>query len=305
MVNANKSAVESLGIVKGHYECRFFDETVPVLSELTAIEVIDRRDDEVIMKHPNTDWLLVIHQSGARAPDKPFRNHYGVRVTDNGEVDRAYHYLMAKKDELGLKKVIMRNERSGSYSVFFVEPGGNYWEIESYQHRCESGLSQEVSYPWTAPLTEARFPGRGYIPQAFTHGTIECNDWASSVKFYTEGLGMEMITHVTTPKPHNIKHPAHPWYVVSLEVPERSRKYLGPFQRFTIGVASPAKVSEAHEALKARRDEFALTEIGEIHDSRTGRSFLLCDLNRNWWEIEWQSSQDARNDGVLENRRTG
>jgi catechol 2,3-dioxygenase-like lactoylglutathione lyase family enzyme len=286
MSASSKPAVESLGIVKGHYECNFLDETVPVLSQLLALKVVDRQDKEVPMKHPNTDWLLVVHESGPDVPDKPFRNHYGVRVTNNEEVDRAYEYLMAKKDELRLKKVVMRNERTGSYSVFFVEPGGNYWEIESYQHRHEAGLPFDVSYPWAKPLTEEQFPGRGYIPQAFTHGTIECNDWESSVKFYTQGLGMEMITHVTSPKPHNIKHPSKPWYVVSLEVPERSRKYLGLRQRFTIAVESPAKLKQAHDALQARRAEFAITEIGATQENSAGRSFLLCDLNHNWWEIE-------------------
>ena len=287
VANTAKPAVESLGITKGHYECNFLEKTVPVLSELLSLEVVVRRETEVTMKHPNTDWLLVVHESGPQAPDKPFRNHYGVRVTDNVEVDRAYAYLTRKKEQLGLKKVVMRNERSGSYSVFFIEPGGNYWEIESYQHRHEAGLPYDVSYPWATPLPEEKFGRRGYIPQALTHGTIECNNWESSVKFYTEGLGMEMISHVTTPKPHNIKHPSQPWYVVSLEVPERTRKYLGPLQRFTIAVASATKLTEARNALRARRDEFGITELAEIQDQPAGQSFLLCDLNRNWWEIEW------------------
>ena len=286
MSGSAKPAVESAGIVKGHYECHFLDESLPVLSALLALEVIERRDKEATLKHPNTDWLLVVHESGPEVEDKPFRNHYGVRVTNNREVDRAYQYLMAKKAELGLKKVVMRNERSGSYSVFFVEPGGNYWEIESYQHRHEAGLPYDVSYPWAAPLSEERFPGKGYIPQAFTHGTIECNNWQSSVKFYTEGLGMEMTTHVTTPKPHNIKHPSKPWYIVSLEVPERSRKYLGLLQRFTIAVDTPAKLAQARSALEAKRDELNIIELSEIQERATGQSFLLCDLNRNWWEIE-------------------
>jgi catechol 2,3-dioxygenase-like lactoylglutathione lyase family enzyme len=285
---AANPAVKSLGIVKGHYECHSLDETLPVLSHLLALDVVDRRDHEATMKHPNTEWLLVVHESGPDVPDKPFRNHYGVRVTDNSEIDRAYQYLMAKKEELRLKKVVMRNERTGSYSVFFVEAGGNYWEIESYQHRHEAGLPYDVSYPWTNPLTEEQFPDRGYIPQAFTHGTIECNDWESSVKFYREGLGMEMVTHVTTPKPHNIKHPSKPWYVVSLEVPERSRKYLGLLQRFTIAVASPAKLADAFDALSARRDEFGIREIGKIQDNPAGQAFLLCDLSRNWWEIAYE-----------------
>jgi hypothetical protein len=96
---------------------------------------------------------------------------------------------------------------------------------------------------------------------------------------------MDVITHVTTTKPHNIKHPANSWYVVSLEVPQRSRKYLGLLQRFTIAVESVAKLEEARKSLSARRAEFGITEIKEILDTPDGRSFMLCDLNRNWWEI--------------------
>jgi hypothetical protein len=63
MSASSKPAVESLGIVKGHYECNFLDETVPVLSQLLALKVVDRQDKEVTMKHPNTDWLLVVHEA--------------------------------------------------------------------------------------------------------------------------------------------------------------------------------------------------------------------------------------------------
>jgi hypothetical protein len=95
-----------------------------------------------------------------------------------------------------------------------------------------------------------------------------------------------MITHVTTAKPHNIKHPSKPWYVVSLEVSERSRQYLGMLQRFTIAVATSTKLAEARSALQARQEEFGITELGAIESYSDGESFLLCDLNRNWWEIE-------------------
>jgi len=97
---------------------------------------------------------------------------------------------------------------------------------------------------------------------------------------------MDVVTHVATPKPHNIKHPANSWYVVSLEVPERSRNYLGLLQRFTIAVATSETLMQARRALEARREEFAISEIGEIQDGPDSKSFLLCDLNRNWWEVE-------------------
>jgi hypothetical protein len=71
-----------------------------------------------------------------------------------------------------------------------------------------------------------------------------------------------------------------------LEVPERSRKYLGLLQRFTIAVDTPAKLARARSALEAKRDELSIIELSEIQEQPTGQSFLLCDLNRNWWEIE-------------------
>lgn len=39
---------------------------------LLALEVIERRDKEATLKHPNTEWLLVAHESGPEVEDKPF-----------------------------------------------------------------------------------------------------------------------------------------------------------------------------------------------------------------------------------------
>ncbi len=168
------SVIKPTGLIYGHSECRYLDETIPVLTQVLALDVIDRRNHEAVLKHPNTGWKLIVHEGGAEVKDKPERNHYGVRVSNNEEVDRAYRYLLANKETLGLKKVVKRKERAGSYSLFFVEPGGNYWEIESYENRHKAGLPEPIAYPWQAKLTEERLPGCGYIPQAMTHGTMEC-----------------------------------------------------------------------------------------------------------------------------------
>jgi catechol 2,3-dioxygenase-like lactoylglutathione lyase family enzyme len=180
---------------------------------------------------------------------------------------------------------VKRKERDGSYSMFFVEPGGNYWEIESYENRHKAGLPEHIAYPWKTKLTEDEFPGRGYIPQAMTHGTIECVNLNASVKFYREALGLDVITHVPTIRPHDIKHPSTPWYVVSLEIPERNRKYLTPLQRHTVTVESAAALIKAHQELQARQAEFGITAIEAIKEITDGQSFLVSDLDRNWWEI--------------------
>lgn len=279
------SVVQATGLVHGHCECRYLDESVPVLSSVLALDVLERDGDIAILKHPNTGWKLILHQGGAEVKDKPERNHYGVRVSNNQEVDNAYQYLLANKEKLGLKKVVKRKERDGSYSMFLVDPGGNYWEIESYENRHKAGLPESVAYPWKSKIEEERLPGCGYVPQALTHGTMECTDLAASVKFYKEGLGLDVITHVPAVRPHDVKHPSTPWYVVSLEVPEKNKHYQTPLQRYTLSVDSPAALADAHREFNRRRDDFALTSVEAIKQIPGGESFLVCDRDRNWWEI--------------------
>ena len=285
-----KPVVQPTGLIHGHSECRYLDETIPVLTQVLALDLIERNDGQAVLKHPNTGWKLILHEGGAEVKDKPERNHYGVRVSNNEEVDNAYRYLLANKEKLGLKKVVKRKERDGSYSMFFVEPGGNYWEIESYENRHKAGLPEHVAYPWKIKLTEERLPGCGYIPQAMTHGTMECTTLAASVKFYKEGLGLDVITHVPTVRPHDIKHPSTPWYVVSLEVPPKNKHYLTPLQRYTVAVESATALAEAHREMSERREEFGTTSVEAVKDIPGGQSFLICDLDRNWWEIAWISN---------------
>jgi hypothetical protein len=155
------------GLIRGHYECRSFDQTLPILNDILALEVVAEKNGETTLKHPNTDWRLVVHENGPDAPIKPMRNHYGVRVTSNAEVDRATEHLEARKEQLGIK-VIKPRENHNAYSVHFYEPGGNYWEIESYEHAVEAGMGETTNPHWTQPLPAERFSAKGYVPQALT-----------------------------------------------------------------------------------------------------------------------------------------
>src|SRR5262245_8720101 len=128
MSSSVTSVIQPTGLVHGHGECRYLDETIPVLSHVLALEVVDRRNGQATMKHPNTGMKLMLDEGGPEVKDKPEPNLYGERVSNNQEVDKAYQHLLAEKEKLCLKKVVKRKERDGSYSMFFVEPGGNYWE---------------------------------------------------------------------------------------------------------------------------------------------------------------------------------
>src|SRR5688572_26334177 len=176
------------GLVRGHYECRSFEESLPILKEFLALEVVDERSGQKVVQHPNTGWQLVVHANGTDAPIKSMRNHYGVRVGTNAEVDRATEYLESKKDAYGIKTIKPR-ENHNAYSVHFYEPGGNYWEIESYEHAVEHGIGQTTNPHWTHPWRSEEFARRGYVPQALTHGTLENDDLALSSTFTAKPSG--------------------------------------------------------------------------------------------------------------------
>ena len=101
--------IGTTSLLNGHYECRSFEETIPILKDFCALEVVAETGNEVTMKHPNTDWLLVFHEGGPTATDKPLRNHYGVRVATNKEIDEADVYLESKKEKYRIDIMKPRN----------------------------------------------------------------------------------------------------------------------------------------------------------------------------------------------------
>jgi len=45
--------IRTIGIIQGHYECRSLQQTVPILQELLALEIVSHQPGQVTMKHPN------------------------------------------------------------------------------------------------------------------------------------------------------------------------------------------------------------------------------------------------------------
>jgi catechol 2,3-dioxygenase-like lactoylglutathione lyase family enzyme len=267
-------------------ECQHLKETVPVLTELLAFEKLAEKPGEVKLKHPNSDWMLYVHETGGDAPAKQMHNHWGVRVATTGEVDAAYNYLTSNREKYGIKQIAKPLFNHGSYSLYFLEPGTNGWEIECY----EAALRKEsmarraggVYAPhWTTPYPAERFPGRGYVPQAFTHGTLACEDMEVSRKFYTETLGLE--THQANPNVFYVKHRNTKCYVVCAR--RQDFKRFSPNFRFTITVGSQDEVRAAHDWLRVSTKEHGVSELAEVQNSGSVSSFLVSDPDNNWWEV--------------------
>jgi catechol-2,3-dioxygenase len=273
--------VKPIALKRAHYECKALDETLPILTDLLALEVTQRGPGQATVKHPNTDWELVVHEGEPGAVDKPHLHHYGVRVETREEIDAAYEYLMSQKRRYGLKRVSRPHESHFAHSVYFKEPGGNDWEIEYYDRVAVERGQKNAINPWHEKLPEERFPGRGYVPQALSHGTRECDDKDASERFYRDVLGLEIAGGGRTSV--YIKHHDTPWYVVVL--PGRNRHYVSSTNRFALQVASTDEVTETHQQFRTSGKEFGIREVADLTSENGEISFLFSDFDRNWWEL--------------------
>jgi len=282
----NRGMIKPIALSATHMECRDLHESMAVLTDLLAFEKVAEKPGEAILKHPNTHWLLVVHEAGPDAPTKQMHNHWGVRVATTEEVDRAYEYLNAHKAEYKLGAIGRPLWNHGSYSCYFVEPGTNGWEIESYEavNRKESAKAKAggVRGPhWTSHFPEERFPGRGYVPQGFTHGTLVARDMNVNRKFYTEVLGLEV--HQANDHVIYVKHPNTKTYIVCAE--RKAFKVFSPNFRNTLTVESNEAVKEAYRLLSEEGDSLGVTELFPINENGSSNSFFFRDPGTNCWEI--------------------
>ena len=274
--------LKTIGLIEGHYECRSLDETLPVFTDLLAMEIVERKAKQATVKHPNTDWRLIVHESGAAAPEKTFDNHYGFRVASHTEVEAAWKYLEANKQKYRIDKITKPQSAHYAYSVYFHEPGGNHLEIEYYNPASALHGRAHTAGHWATPLTAERFAGRGYLPQALTHGTLQCDDLGKTRAFLVDVLGLDDAGGMSD-RTIYVKHPATPWYIVML--PRKPRQYLAPVNRFTLQLARAADVEAAHDEFAANKSQLGLHEIAGIERADGKVSFIFSDLDKNWWEL--------------------
>jgi hypothetical protein len=257
-----------------------------VMTDRLAFQKIAEKPGEAILKHPNTHWLLVLHDAGPAAPAKQMHNHWGVRVMTTEEVDSAHQFLIAHKAEYKLGQIGKPRYNHGSYSLYFIEPGTNGWEIECYatalRKESSARIGGGVRTPhWMNPLAENRFPGRGYVPQGFTHGTLVANDMNVNWEFYTKVMGLE----VNQANDHVIyvKHPSTQTYVVCAE--RKDFKVFSTNFRNTVSLESKEAVRNTYDWFNEAGNDLGLKELLPLEENGASASFCFRDPGTNCWEI--------------------
>lgn len=280
-----------IALSHAHVETSSIPDSAAVMIDLLMFQRVARGEGSATFRHPASGWDVVLHDGGAAAPKKERHHHYGVRVIKNDEIKAAYEFLKAHEDEYGLSDFEPPEYSHGSMSVYFYEPGGNAWEIECFEdvlrNEAKGGGTRlgGVRAPhWSTPLPSERFPGRGYVPQGFTHGTLACADDRVSSRFYHDVLGLQVEQAYKNVV--YVKHPDAPHYVVCLGRPAVGLNPFSPNFRYTLTLESSQAVEDAHSDLTRQGSELGLMEVRPVEaTSGGGNAFLLRDLDGNWWEI--------------------
>jgi len=278
--------VNPLALAATHMECRNLQDSMAVMTELLAFQPILEKPAEATLRHPNSPWVLMLHEAGPDAPAKPMHNHWGVRVRTTEEVDNAYAYLTGHKQQYKLGAIGKPTWSHGSYSCYFVEPGTNGWEIECYEDFARKEAAAQkfggVKKPhWEDVYPEERFPGRGYVPQAFTHGTSVATNLDANRNFYTEILNLEV--HRFSSHVIYVKHPSTKTYIVCAL--RENPKVFSPNFRNTLHVASQNRVKEIYREFSQSGKQFGVSELFPLSEGDSGASFCFRDPGTNCWEI--------------------
>ena len=278
--------VNPLALAATHMECRNLRDSMAVMTELLAFQPILEKPAEATLRHPNSPWVLTLHEAGPDAPAKPMHNHWGVRVRTTEEVDNAYAYLTGHKQQYKLGAIGKPTWSHGSYSCYFVEPGTNGWEIECYEDFARKEAAAQkfggVKKPhWEDVYPEERFPGRGYVPQAFTHGTLVATNLDANRNFYTEILNLEV--HRFSSHVIYVKHPSTKTYIVCA-LRENPKVFSANF-RNTLHVASQNRVKEIYREFSQSGKQFGVSELFPLSEGDSGASFCFRDPGTNCWEI--------------------
>jgi catechol-2,3-dioxygenase len=114
-----------------------------------------------------------------------------------------------------------------------------------------------------------------------SHGTIECMDHAAARRFYQDVLGLGSVRPLPAAQ---YLWQGGPWSLVCVGIGVETKPQTVD-NRFCLRVDAAEHVDAAHEAAVRAQAEHRIREIGPIEDHDGVRSFVLSDMDCNWWEI--------------------
>ena len=119
--------------------------------------------------------------------------------------------------------------------------------------------------------------------QVLADGRISLQPFSVALFGKDKGDGRPVEINTIQGRVAYIKHPETKHFIVCARRDDLTVN--PPSFRYTLDVASPQDLAEAHRWVSDHRAEYAINEVHDIETSGDTSSFLVRDPDMNWWEI--------------------
>jgi hypothetical protein len=126
---------------------------------------------------------------------------------------------------------------------------------------------------------------------SLSHGTLELYDHPDTMRFYRDFLGIGCERHHKAAM--NIFQKGE-WLVACVKA-GKSVHPQGPENAWILNMKVPEDVDHAHDSAVTYKDLFKIKQILPVERHASGmRSFLLQDLDSNWWQFRYEEGELGR-----------
>jgi catechol 2,3-dioxygenase-like lactoylglutathione lyase family enzyme len=115
------------------------------------------------------------------------------------------------------------------------------------------------------------------------HGTLGVTNLAKTRRWYEEVLGLDVVQ--TSPRSLMVRKGTAQCYAVVEGPRANNSTRMDPLNHNGLELESREAVVEAHKKLAALKDEYELKQISEPTIAHGDFSFMVVDLDGNWWEF--------------------
>jgi hypothetical protein len=134
------SIVRPLGLFRATFASTDLDATRRFCEELMGLECVRHRSDGLLIRGSGFGsgaerkdepyWVLEVRKVAKIDHPQEMLNHWGVFVTTEAAVDRAYEVALANQEQYKLRRVQKPRMQHGSYSFYMTDADSNWWEVE-------------------------------------------------------------------------------------------------------------------------------------------------------------------------------
>jgi catechol-2,3-dioxygenase len=111
----------------GTLESRDLEKARKFYEECLGIETIRTSPRSLMIRLGGHNTIAVVENP--RKGDMPLLNHNGLDVPTRAEVDQCHDVLEQGQEKWGIQKITKPADQHGTYSFYFSDLDGNWWEI--------------------------------------------------------------------------------------------------------------------------------------------------------------------------------